>query len=117
MTEINREWIASELCQLLVALASPGDIALDHSPPGSCRPDELALDYDNFVHAFVGNFPDEISTQQRDALLLVNALFAAMSDEDLWTEAAVVSHSRWVEVRAAAQRALDVMSWRHGPLR
>ena len=63
MAEVNREWIVRELRELLIALASPGEVALEHAPPGSCRPDELALDYDNFVHAFVGNFSAETSVQ------------------------------------------------------
>jgi hypothetical protein len=114
MAEVDREWIVRELRALLVALASPGQVALGHEPRGSCRPDELALDYDNFVHAYLNNFSPEISAHQRSALLRVDALFSAMSEgrqPDLWTEDAVIAHPRWAEVRAAAQQALDAMSW------
>ena len=55
MVEVNRQWIITELRGLLQALASSGDVALAYEPVGSIRADELGLDYDNFVHAFVGN--------------------------------------------------------------
>lgn len=98
----------------MVALASPGQVALEHTPARSCRPDELALDYENVVHAFVGNSSTETSAPQRSALLRVDKLIGAMiggQRSDLWTESAVITHRRWAEIRAAAQQALDAMSW------
>jgi len=93
---VNREWIVSELRQLLVALASPGEVALEHAPAGSCRPDELALDYDNFVHTFVGNFVAEISSQQRSALLGVDELLGSGSDPEQLAHAAFLTEQRRV---------------------
>lgn len=105
MAEVHREWIAGE----------PGGFLVSRErAAGSCRPDELAVDCDNFVPAYVSNFSAEMSVPQRSALLRVDALFGAMSVEhqpDRWTEDAVIAHPRWAEVRAAAQQALDAMSW------
>ena len=117
MDEVNRQWNTSALRSLLQALASAGEVALAREPEGSCRADELALDYDNFVHAFVGNFGAELSAQQRSSLLRVDQLFGAMSGADqpeLWTDDAVRRHPRWDEVRAAAQQALEALSWTVG---
>lgn len=114
MAEVHREWTAGEPGGLLVDLASPGQVALGNEPAGSCRPDELAVDCDNFVPAYVSNFSAEMSVPQRSALLRADALFGAMSGEhqpDRWNEDAVIAHPRWAEVRAAAQQALDAMSW------
>jgi len=115
--EVNREWISSELRSLLQALASTGEVALAYASEGSCRPDELALAYDNFVHAFVGNFGAGLSARQRSSLLRVHELFRAMSDTDqpeLWTDDAVRWHPRWSEVRVAVKDALDALSWTAG---
>ncbi|HEX6884045.1 MAG TPA: hypothetical protein VF530_11755 [Planctomycetota bacterium] len=115
MAEVDREWLASELRRLLLAVASPGEAALEHAPAGSCRPDELALDHENFARALVAAFASELSDPQRRALLHVDELLGAMSgphQAELWTEAAVVGQPRWAEVRRAAQQALDALSWR-----
>lgn len=117
MVEVNREWITSELRSLLQALASTGEVSLAHEPAGSCRADELALDYNNLVHAFVGNFGAELSAEQQASLLRVDVLFDAMSrpvQPELWTDDAVRRHPRWAEVRAAAQNALAALSWTTG---
>jgi len=66
------------------------------------------------VHAFVGNFGDELSVEARAALKRVDTLLSAMSGKafpDLWTEQAVCEHSRWADVRAAARDALDALGW------
>jgi hypothetical protein len=42
-------------------------------PDGTVKADELALDFDTFAQAYLGNFRDEISPSQRDALLALVA--------------------------------------------
>lgn len=111
---VNRKFLQLELHALLKALASAGPVALDYAPQGSCRPDELALDYDNYLRAFVGNFGETLTAAQRERLARVDALFGAMSGESnatLWTEEAVRTHVHWAEVRLAAKDALDVLDW------
>ncbi len=116
--EVHREWLTNQLRNLLRALASPGEVALSYEPDETCRADELALDYDNFVHALIGNFGVECTAEQRASLLRVDELFDAMTkarQPELWTDEAVRSHPRWAEVRAAAQTALDAMWWNPRP--
>jgi hypothetical protein len=102
------------LRQSLEALAAPGKVALARVPAGTVKADELAIDYDNFFRAFVGNFGAELSTSQREALSHVEQLLDAMSGQknsELWTDEAVCSHAAWAEVRAAALSALQELGW------
>lgn len=111
---VNRAFLQTGLHALLRALAAPGRVALEHEPEGMCRPDELALDFDNYYSAFVGNFGEALTAAQRDHLARLDALLSAMSGQSnaaLWTELAVGSHARWEEVRLAAKQALDVLGW------
>ena len=112
---VDHAWIARELHSALKALAAPGSQALASVPDGTVKAEELALDYENFVHAFVGNFRKEISQSQRDALLAVDAMLQGMSGQEhaeLWTEEAVVSHPKWESIRVLAREALAALGWR-----
>ena len=111
---VDREWITRELRSALRGLAAPGREALASAPDGTVTADELALHYDNFVQAYLGNFPDEISQAQREALLAVDAMLETMTGPgkaELWTEDAVVNHPAWSAVRAAARHALATLAW------
>ena len=111
---VDHEWIARELRNALKALAAPGPQALALVPDGTVKADELALDYDNFVHAYLGNFRDEISQSQREALLAIDAMLRGMSGREnagLWTEDAVISHPKWESVRILARDALTALGW------
>jgi hypothetical protein len=111
---IDRQWVFGELRGCLQALALDGDRALACVPSGSCRADELALDYDNFLSAALGNFEREFTLEQVVALRRVDELLSDMSGEeqrDLWTDEAVRSHPRWQEVRFHARAAVRVLGW------
>lgn len=110
----NREFLESETRRTLISLASPRPEALSRVPAGTCRPDELALEFDDVVHAFVGNSGEEVSDLARVALARVDSLLDAMSREpsaDLWTNQAVCDHPRWSEVRQPARDALRALGW------
>ena len=110
---VDREWITRELRSALRALAAPGPEALASVPDRTVKADELALDYDNFVQAFLGNCSNEISSAQREGLLAVDAMLETMSGPDkaeLWTEDAVVNHAAWRAVRAVARHALATLA-------
>lgn len=111
---VDRAWVLGELRKCLHALSLDGDRALSCAPPGSCRADELALDYDNFLSAAMGSFEKEFTPDQVAALRRVDELLSAMSGhshEDLWTDEAVRSHPRWQEVRSEARQAVEVLGW------
>jgi len=74
----------------------------------------LALDFEDFLRAFIGNCGMELSATQRAQLVKVDELLSAMSgaaNADLWTEKAVCDHPRWAEVRLAARDAIAVLGW------
>ena len=117
--EFNRDWVLWELKQCLRALATPGPIALSTEPDGAVKADELALDYDNFVTAALGNIPQEFTEQQREALSQVNDALAVMSgmvNAHLWTEDAVINHPAWEKVRILSRNALEIIGWEGEPL-
>ncbi|MCB9892123.1 MAG: hypothetical protein H6833_10785 [Planctomycetes bacterium] len=111
---VDVEWITRELQSSLRLLAADGPEALACLPDGCLKADELALDYDNFLHAYLGNVGDVVSSAQRAALLRVDELLTAMSGSHrahLWTDDAVRRDARWAAVRAAAREALGTLGW------
>ena len=110
----DRKWLTESLRQTLEALALPGEQALERMPVETVRPDELALEFDNYFTAYRGNFGAELNASQLRALGRVDELLARMSDRSnshLWTDEAVTSHERWAEVRNAARHAIQEMGW------
>jgi hypothetical protein len=111
---VDRAWVLGELRKSLQALSRDGRAALESAPLGSCKADELALDYENFVSVALGSFADEFTPEQVSALRHVDDLLSAMSGtdhEDLWTDEAVCSHPRWHEIRSEARRAMTGLGW------
>lgn len=109
MSEADRAWVWRELEGLLTAFADSGAAALAYAPAGTCRADELALDYANFVAVAVADAGNRLSPELRDGLLRVDRLFDAMSgvaNAGLWSDRAVLDDPRWLEVRQAARSAL-----------
>src|SRR5688572_22051324 len=105
----DRKWLEQSLRTALEALAMPGDQALRTQPDDVTKADEIALDFDNFHRAFVGNFASEMLPAQVAALRKIDVLLAEMSGEHLaalWANEAVKSDERWSAVRSAARDAL-----------
>jgi hypothetical protein len=106
---VDRDWLRRSLRGQLELLAAPGERALAKLPDGCAKADELALDFDHFYRAYVGNFGDELSAEARAALRTIDETLGRMSeqaDAELWTDEAVVTHPAWAEVRRHATRAL-----------
>ena len=111
---LERPLLVGELRKSLHALARDGGDALAGAPEGSCKADELALDYSNDLAAALGSFAGEFTAEQQTALRRVDDLLSAMSGPDhraLWTDDAVCTHPRWAEVRSQARRAMG-WAWR-----
>jgi hypothetical protein len=111
---VDRQWLEQSLRTALRALAMPGELSLHSQPDEIAKADELALDFDNYHRAFVGNFAPEMLPAQVAALRRIDLLLDEMSGEQfatLWTDEAVKSHERWSAVRAAAREALKEMGW------
>ena len=113
MISADRSFILHGLREALTTLASPGGEALLRAPTGSVRADELALDFENFAAAFLSNFGNELSEEQRSSVKRVDQLLDSMSgatNGELWTDAAVLEHPAWADVREAALRALELLA-------
>ncbi len=114
--DVDRDWLRRSLREQLEVLASPADQALARLPDGCAKADELALDFDHYYHAYVGNFGDELAPDVRAALALIDRLFDRMSgaaNAELWTDEAVAAHPAWLEVRGQAARALKLLDRNH----
>jgi hypothetical protein len=108
MGSVDREWLFRELRRSLALLAMDGDAALAGVPDGCCKPDELALEFDNFRTATVGNFADELPTELVDALASVDAALAAIPRGG-WSEEAVRLAPEWAAVRERAGVAVVLL--------
>lgn len=109
MERSDRIGIMKNLRQSLADLSLPGPAALRTQPEGSCRADELALEFDNWLQAALANCRDELSPFQWEALESINRALSEMSGEknsSLWTDEAVGNHPKWVWIRAEAAKAL-----------
>ena len=89
-------------------LAADGDTALAGVPGGCCKPDELALDFDNFRAAVVGNFAAEMPPALVAALAAVDAALGPIVGAG-WSEEAVRSAPEWAIVRQRAGVALRLL--------
>ena|SRR5687767_10551833 len=109
--DVDRDWLRRSLREQLELLAASADQTLARLANGCVKADELALDFDNFHHAYVGNFGGALSPDARAALHAIQQSFDCMSGQsngELWTEEAVAAHPAWLEVRHQAARALKL---------
>ena len=98
----------------LQALAADADLQLARFPDFVCKPDELALDFDDALLLVRSCQQIELAPEQARALAAVDALLARMSgaaNAALWTEAALRERVEWAEVRAAAAAALLALGY------
>ena len=83
-------------------------MALAGAPEGSCKPDELALGFDNFRAAVIGNFAAELPPRLVAALSEVDAALGPIAG-DGWSEEAVRSSTEWAAVRERAGVVLELL--------
>lgn len=108
MGDVDREWLFASLRESLRLVAADGATALASLPDGCCKADELALDFDNFRSAVVGNFAAELPSELVAALTAVDAAIDLVID-DGWSERAVLSAPEWEEIRQRAAVALKLL--------
>jgi hypothetical protein len=111
VAEVNREWLFRELRCSLTLLATDGNTSLAGAPDGSCKPDELALDFHYAREAVVGNFAAELPPELVAALAAVDAAFSTIAGNG-WSEEAVRSAPEWAVVRQRAGVALGLLDRR-----
>lgn len=92
MGELNAPWVWIRLKHSLQALALSSDVQLSLFPDFVGKPDELALDFDNFFHVIFTNDEFVLTEQQQDSLLVIQGSLDSMTemgDAELWTEEAL----------------------------
>jgi hypothetical protein len=109
MQEANRAWLFERLKHALQLLACAPEIQLRHFPDFVHVPDELALDFDNFRTACVGNFRFEMTAEQLSCLDSVDQSFERMKGR--FTNDAVMNSREWQDVRLLAADALKAFGW------
>lgn len=110
MRKADNAWLTERLMQALQLLACPPEIQLGKFPPFVHAPDEMALDFDNFRSAFVGNFRSELKSEQIHCLELIDRTFEQMS-KDLFSPDGVTNSAEWQGIRELASNALKAFGW------
>jgi hypothetical protein len=110
MQEPNRLWLTERLKRSLQLLACPAEIQLNKFPAFVQAPDELALDFDNFRSAFVGNFRRDMTSEQLQYLDLIAKSFDRM-DKALFSPDGVTNSGEWRGIRDLASGALNAFGW------
>jgi hypothetical protein len=114
---IDREHWQSLLVMLqnsLQALAAPVDVQLSLLPDFVLKPDELALDFDDWYQTVFSNVQDELTQEQKSRLNSLNQVLEQMSNEansHLWTEEALAKSAEWEQVREIAKATLESFGW------
>jgi hypothetical protein len=110
MKQVDRAWLTERLMQSLQLLACPPEIQLGKFPPFVGAPNELALDFDNFRSAFVGNFRTELTAEQLHSLELIDRTFEEMN-KDRFRPEGVTPSSEWRRIRELAAASLKAFGW------
>lgn len=111
---VSRDDAFRELRAALLALAAEGSEAPPSAPERSVKAVELALAFDKVLTAALAGLADELTEEQRAALLHVNRQLSKMGaqrDASPWTEGAVRSHPDWAEARSRARAAALLLGW------
>ena len=102
-----------QLERAVLALAQPAEVQLSLFPDFVCKPDELALDFEDGLYELVGH-EHEITSEQRAALDALDKVVTDMSGEEnasFWTEEALRSHPTWEQIRSAAKAVVAAFGW------
>ncbi len=110
MTQADRAWITQRLMQSLQLLACSSEIQLGKFPPFAHAPDELALDFDNFRLAFIGNFRTEMTVKQLQSPELIDRSFNEIN-KDCFSPEGVTHSSEWQKIRELAAESLKAFGW------
>jgi hypothetical protein len=110
MPEVDRIWLRERVKNSIQLLACPPEIQLGHFPDFVHPPDELALEFDDFLEAFVSNCRAEITDEQLSCLDSIARAVSQMPKEH-FSPGAVPYSPEWQRVRQLAADALRAFNW------
>ena len=114
---IREDVVRDRLQRSILALAQPAEIQLSLFPDFVCKPDELALDFEDGLYELVGH-EEEITEEQRSAIDALDALITSMSgkhNSEFWTDDAVRSNPGWESIRGLAKVVVAAFGWELRP--
>jgi len=117
MRKLQPEGPSARLWRVLVSLATAPREPQDESREStetSTHSESLVVEFDQAYTDFVEGFDQLPSESQLLALQAVDTQLAAMvgaKDALLWTVRACREDSRWIEVRALAEKVVDEFDW------
>lgn len=110
MDAADKSWLTKRMMESLQLLACSPEIQLGKFPPFVHAPDEMALDFDHFRSAFVGNFQNELTDEQLSCLELIDRDFDQMSKGKFSPEE-VRNSVEWQRIRELSADALKAFGW------
>jgi len=111
---VDRTWLLSRLRDSLRVLSAEANEQITWLDGGKAHPDELALDFDNYLTACFDNFKADFGHELTLQFERLNARLDLMSgpaNSELWTIRGIASEPAWNEVRTLAAEALLLQGW------
>lgn len=114
---MNKQSVIDQLKWSIQALALEADDQLASFPDFVVVTDELLLEFDNWYHVAIGNYPDFFSEEQLKILKEIDSFMDKLPQEDLNISIAdeLKTYSFWKELRILAQDALQKFNWDSDP--
>ena len=112
MNNIDLNLLYQKTLEVLKLAAAPASIQLQQFPEQTCRPDEVALTYDEVISnvdlLLEGKL---ITTTLRNRLKEVNDFYSTfkMGEDGDWTEQAMFTSVNWQKSRQLAENILSEM--------
>ncbi len=103
---------SDQLRWALQALAAPAEQQLQLFPSFVCVPDELALEFDQWLRAVAAEAT--FTAEQQVVLARLDERISAWSGPahpEVWTTTALATHPVWSDFRALACEALAAFGW------
>lgn len=110
---MNKQSVIDQLKWSIQALSLEADDQLASFPDFVVVTDELLLEYDNWYHAAIGNYPDFFSREQLNILNEINSFIDKLPPEDLNVsiEDELRTYPFWEELRILTRKALQKFNW------
>ena len=106
---IRPKLVYKKVVEVLRLAAASADIQLSQFPDETCRPDEVALTYDEVVSSAQILVDNNIITSGTYSMILeLNEMYSKYEVND-WTENAMYTSRNWAKTRAVAAKILQNM--------
>lgn len=97
----------NRLIETIKLLSAPPDIQFASFPDYVCKPDEIALTFDEYEGRV--NESELVPNTAKIKITSLNKFFVTGMDKNDWTEDAVFNSKKWKLVRKSAKDILDDM--------